>query len=314
MLKSLSIVALAAAAALPAYAQSSVTMYGRLNVTVEREKFGSGPSTWDENNNASRIGMKGSEDLGGGLKAGFQIEHGFSIDTGAQTQANFWARQSEVNLSGGFGMIRLGNFTSDAYYAVPDYISMHNHDTGTSADALWAYIGRNTNKVAYRTPNLSGFTLEVSGAAADAGEPNRTYDVAANYNIGKLALGGGYTKDGDAKQYSIRGLYDFGSFVIGGYYQRDTDGIVVGGGNRNVLRLSGMYVLGASEFHLNAGHAWKYENIPGSGATQFTLAYNYNLSKRTKVYTYYTKMRDTAGVTYFGGDYSSFAFGMRHNF
>ncbi len=315
MYKSLAIVALAAAAAAPAFAQSSVTMYGRFNVTIEREKF-NGVSSTDMNNNASRIGMKGVEDLGGGLKAGFQIEHGFNVDTGEASQGTqFWARQSEVNLSGGFGMIRLGNFTSEAYYATADYISTHNHDTGTSADALWAYIGRNIDKVAYRTPDIGGFTLEGAVTARDVvGALNRTFDVAANYNIGKLALGAGYTKDGDSKMGSIRGLYDFGPVVLGGYYQRDTDGIIIGGGSRNTFRISAMVPLGSSELHVNAGRAGSYSNISGSSANQWTLAYGYNFSKRTKAYAYFTKVSDSAGVTYAGGDFQSFAIGMRHNF
>jgi predicted porin len=316
MYKTLSIVALAAAAAAPAFAQSSVTMYGRLNITAEREKFGSGDAEWNINNNASRIGMKGVEDLGGGLKAGFQIEHGFNVDTGAVSNSgSFWNRQSEVNLSGGFGMVRLGNFFSEAYYATADYIGLHNHDTGTSSDALWAYIGRNVDKVAYRTPDIGGFTLEGAVTARDVAPGlNRTFDVAANYNIGKLSLGAGYTKDGDSKMGSIRGLYDFGVFVLGGYYQRDTDGIIIGGGSRNTFRLSGMFVAGASEFHLNGGYSGKYSNIPDSKANQWTLAYNYNFSKRTKAYAYFTKVDDDAGVTYAGGDYQSIAVGMRHNF
>jgi predicted porin len=316
MYKTLSIVALAAAAAAPAFAQSSVTMYGRLNITAEREKFGSGDAQWDMNNNASRIGMKGVEDLGGGLKAGFQIEHGFNVDTGEASQGNqFWARQSEVNLSGGFGMIRLGNFTSEAYYATADYISMHNHDTGTSSDALWAYIGRNIDKVAYRTPDIGGFTLEGAVTARDVvGTVNRTFDVAANYNIGKLSLGAGYTKDGDSKMGSIRSLYDFGAVVLGGYYQRDTDGIIIGGGSRNTFRVSVMVPVGASEFHVNAGLAGSYSNIDDSKANQFTFAYGYNFSKRTKAYAYFTKIDDDAGVTYAAGDYQSIAVGIRHNF
>jgi predicted porin len=316
MYKTLSIVALAAAAAAPAFAQSSVTMYGRLNITAEREKFGDADAQWDMNNNASRIGMKGVEDLGGGLKAGFQIEHGFNVDTGAVSNSDrFWSRQSEVNLSGGFGMVRLGNFTSEAYYATADYISMHNHDTGTSADALWAYIGRDYDKVAYRTPDIGGFTLEGAVTARDVvGAVNRTFDVAANYNIGKLALGAGYTKDGDSKMGSIRGLYDFGAVVLGAYYQRDTDGIIIGGGSRNTFRVSVMVPVGASEFHVNGGYAGKYSNIADSKANQWTLAYGYNFSKRTKAYAYFTKVDDDLGVTYAGGDFQSIAAGIRHNF
>src|SRR4051812_1346092 len=75
--------ALLCAVAAPAFAQSSVTIYGRLNESVENQKAGTGSSVWRLVNDSSRIGFKGTEDLGGGLKAGFQIEHGFSPDTGA---------------------------------------------------------------------------------------------------------------------------------------------------------------------------------------------------------------------------------------
>ena len=143
-----------------AFAQSTVTIYGRLNESIERQKVNNDANNWKMQNNSSRIGFKGVEDLGGGLKAGFVLEHGFNVENGQQSQSAFWARQTEVNLGGGFGMVRLGNFTSEAYYATADYVSMHNHDTGTSADRLYAYLGRDTSKVAYRTPSLGGATIE----------------------------------------------------------------------------------------------------------------------------------------------------------
>ena len=139
MQRSLIIAAALASVGSSAFAQSTVTVYGRLNVTIERQKIGNLNDTKMQNN-SSRWGLKGSEDLNGGMKAGFQIESGFSPATGAASSP-FWSRQSEVNLSGGFGMVRLGNFTSEAYYATADYVSMHNHDTGTSSDAFYAYLG-----------------------------------------------------------------------------------------------------------------------------------------------------------------------------
>ncbi len=138
-----------------------MTIYGRLNLTVERQKLTGSDNNWVMQNSASRWGMKGSEDLGGGLKAGFQLESGFNPANGTAAD-RFFGRQSEVNLGGGFGMVRLGNFTSEAYYATSDYIGMHNHETGTSSDAFYSYIGRNTGKVAYRTPNFGGATVEVA--------------------------------------------------------------------------------------------------------------------------------------------------------
>jgi predicted porin len=315
------VAALATLASGAAMAQSSVNIYGRLNLTLERQDS-NGVKTNVLNNNSSRIGFKGTEDLGGGLKAGFVLEHGFNADTGT-VSGSFWGRQSEVNLSGGFGTLRLGTFTSEAYFATSDYIGMHNHETGTSSDALYAYIGRNTNKVAYRTPEfVKGLTLEGAVALAEGGGRDRNYDLALNYGAGPLHVGLGYEKgDKDAKQFAVSALYEFGSFVVGGMVQRDTDGYGAGLGNRTNFRVSAAYMMGVSEFHLNVGKTGDYSKVANSDAMQFTLGYNYNLSKRTKVYGYYTKIDDNKAGIYAGAradgkeaSFSSLALGVRHNF
>jgi predicted porin len=311
MNKTLIVAAVSALAAGGALAQSSVTVYGRVNLTVEQTELADKKIVKVENN-ASRIGFKGTEDLGGGLKANFILEHGFNIDNGAASGA-FWGRQSEVNLAGGFGMVRLGNFTSEAYFATADYISMHNHDTGNSEDKLYAYLGRNGNKIAYRTPEfIKGLTAE---AAISLGEgapgQTRTYDGAINYAMGPLQLGFGMERNNGSEQYAVRGLYEFGAFVAGAYVQQHKDKTL---GDRTLWRLSGAFNMGASEFHVNFGQAGEFDKLADSDATQFTLGYNYNLSKRTKVYTYYTKVDDSKGVSGFGADFQSFAVGVRHNF
>jgi predicted porin len=290
MNRSLIIAAALASVGASAFAQSTVTLYGRLNLTVERQKVGNGPNNWVMQNSSSRFGLKGSEDLGGGMKAGCQ---------------------SEINLSGGFGMVRLGNFTSEAYYATSDYIGMHNHETGTSSDAFYAYVGRNTGKIAYRTPNFSGATVEIAITEAGA-NPDRSVDLAANYDAGPLHLGFGYEKNGDAKQFAGRVLYELGAFTLGGTVQRDTDGFGAGFGNRTNYRLSGMYTMGKTELHANFGAAGDYSNLAGTQkANQYTLGVNQNLSKRTKVYGFVTKVADK-GTIY--GDFQSLAVGVRHNF
>ena len=324
-----------------AMAQSSVTIYGRVNTTIESQKYSGSQSVTGMYNNASRIGFKGVEDLGGGLKAGFVLESGFGSDDGSGPMT--FKRQSEVNLSGNFGMVRLGNFFPESYYASADYVSMHNHDTGSSADALYidpVWLGTGTasqerngglgtgNKLAYRTPSFGGLTVDASvsfherstGTAAD----KYGYDLAANYAQGPLALGAGYSQksngQGSDKQGSLRGLYTFGQVTLGAYYQRNDETLL---GSRNNFRVSGMYVLGASEFHVNVGRANSWSKLDNSAATQWTLGYNYNLSKRTKVYTYYTKINNKANANYgyaasatnpTGQDFRSVAVGIRHNF
>jgi predicted porin len=327
---------LATVGATSVMAQSSVTLYGRVNTSVERQKDGD-VTTTGMLNNASRIGFKGVEDLGGGLKAGFVLESGFDSSNGAGTGwpglpsgtgINF-GRQSEVNLSGGFGMVRLGNFVPESYYATADFVSMHNHDTGSSSDALYYdpvwFGGLGTkNKVGYRSPSLGGLVIDAAvnlhEKAAGTNEKNG-FDLAANYNLGALALGAGYSYVNSNYQLGLRAAYTFGQFTVGGYYQRNKDDnqLVPGGaGTRNNFRLAGMYTMGASEFHVNLGHANKWSNVPDSAATQWTLGYNYNLSKRTKVYGFYTRVNNSAlsdvNVTKAGDNFSSFAVGVRHNF
>lgn len=305
-----------------AWAEPTVSLYGRMNASFESQKsLGDRISVLQ--NNASRFGIRGTEDLGGGLSVGLALEHGFNIDTGGQTQSNFWGRQSELHFAGAFGMLRLGNYTSEAYYATADYVSMHNHDTGTSADALYAYVTRDINKIAYRTPDLNGLTVEVAMSLKENAE-DHSYDLAANYAIGPLQLGAGYSRLGDQNQFAVRALYNLGNFTVGGYVQRDEDGLLnediaplfpVGLGKRTNVRLAGMYTLNASEFHLNVGRAGNYSKVDNSTAVQYTLAYGYNLSKRTKLYAFYTDRNiDGSGVDIYGPDFSSFAVGLRHNF
>ena len=260
------IAALALVGTSAALAQSSVTIYGRVNSTVERQKDGDVSKT-GLFNNASRWGIRGTEDLGGGLKAGFALESGFDSSTGAGTGwpglasvgngINF-GRQSEVNLAGGFGMVRLGNFVPESYYATADYVSMHNHDTGSSSDALYYdpvwFGGLGTkNKIGYRTPSFGGLTVDAAMLLHEraAGTNNKNgYDLAANYNMGPLHLGLGYSSVDSNYQVGLRALYTFGQFTVGGYYQRNDENVA---GSRNNFRLAGAYNVGASEFHVNVG-------------------------------------------------------------
>ena len=333
----IALAALAVMGATTAMAQSSVTLYGRINTTVERQKIGDQSNTVMQDNN-SRWGIRGTEDLGGGLKAGFILESGFKSDTGAGSATGggmTFGRQSELNLSGNFGMVRLGNFFPESYFASADYVSMHNHDTGPSSDALYQdpnWMGASaggqggkgglgtTNKVAYRTPSMSGFWAEGSVSlhekAADTANKNG-YDLAANYAAGPLHLGAAYSNWNSNWQASLRGLYSFGAVTLGAYYQRNDETFA---GSRNNFRLSAMYAMGASEFHANVGRANSWSNISNSSATQYTLGYNYNLSKRTKLYGYYTRVNNSTNAFYGlaaadkGKDFSSFALGVRHNF
>lgn len=323
---------LAGLGATSAMAQSSVTLYGRINTTLESQKevTSTGRQSVMENN-SSRWGLRGVEDLGGGLKASFLLESGFRSDTG--TDAGGFTRESWVGLEGGFGKVRLGNMgATAAYYASPDYISMHNHDTGTSSDAFYLYPGAVTNMVAYTSPSFGGFVIEAQGALSEGAAPEHTYVLAASYDAGPLHLAGGFVRSPvtlngtaytEADEYSFRGLYELGAFTLGAYAAINTGDEAGIDTERATARVSGMYTMGASEFHVNMGWAGKYKvngtSVAGSDATQLTLGYNYNLSKRTKLYGYYTTVKNKSTASYLtsagaGSDPSIFAVGVRHNF
>ncbi|MFY8116649.1 MAG: porin [Roseateles sp.] len=306
-MKKIALVAALAAISASAFAQSSVTLYGRINTTVESQKAGTADRKVVVANNSSRFGFKGTEDLGGGLKASFKLESGLNSDDG-RAASTFWGRDAYVELGGSFGAVRLGNFTPESYFATADYVSMHNHDTGSSSDALYGGPFRSSNKIGYFTPTYNGFSgsASVSAGEGQAGQ-DKLFDLAVNYVGGPLHLGAGYSKEDTRSQFAVRGLYELGAFTFGGYYQRADDGAQ----NRNVYRVSGMYTLGQSEFHVNYGATQGKGDFAAQGKTnQFTLGYNYNLSKRTKVYAYYTDVDAKLNSK----DFNSLAAGIRHNF
>lgn len=336
MKRTLILAAVAATATTSAFAQSSVTIYGRFNTTLERQKYDDGSTKKVMQNNASRIGFRGTEDLGGGLKANFVLEHGFNSATG-QAASRFWGREATVGLSGGFGAVRMGNLTaSEAYFATADYVSMHNHDTGTSSDAFYALgfniaTGKMSSGIAYTSPTVNGLRFDAQVAAAENYGARRIV-LASNYDAGALHLGAGFEQFNGLKSIAIRGLYELGALTLGGYYERDSGhsdnaalspAFLATDAKRNNFRLSAMYTIGASELHANVGRAGKVGSIDGSDAKQYTLGYNYNLSKRTKVYGFYTKVDESgaagtagrlAANSLYGGNFSSLAAGIRHNF
>lgn len=317
--------ALAAAFTGSAFAQSSVTLYGRINTTAEVQKTGTQDEKYVLQNNASRWGLRGTEDLGGGLSAFFQLETGFNSDTGASSAAGF-NRDAYVGLtSKTLGTIKMGRFVGELYYGTLDWVAFMNHDTGTSSpDNLWLANGvYNVNAVQYLSPSFGG--LVISGLIS-AGEGNpalpKTWEIAATYDQGPLHLGGGYTEQKDVtdttfnKSFSIAGAYTFGDLTLGANYERN-DLITVG--KRNHYYLSAQYNIGALELHAGYQFADEFTNVPDSDATQYAVGVNYNLSKRTKVYGFFTKVNNSSAASYVTGangvDFRSLAaFGIRHNF
>jgi predicted porin len=325
-----------------AFAQSSVTLYGRINTSIEHFDNGDETATGVKSS-ASRWGLRGTEDLGGGLSAYFQLEAGFGSDTGAGSGG--FSRDAFVGLkSASLGQIKLGKFTSALYYGTLDYIGVFNHDTGTtSEDNIW---GLNSvvfnNGIEYTSPKFGPF--EFIGTVV-AGEKTGadTYELAVNYDEGSLHVGAGYsmtkggTGDEDYSGLAIAASYAFGPLTLGVAYDHvDVDSDVYnsyfggsitvpgGVGKRDSFTGTAMYTVDNSEFHVSIGHAGKWDNVSDSSATQFTLGYNYNLSKRTKLYAFYFQIDNNSlvyGPTLDGNagpqaddSLSVFGVGIRHNF
>ena len=354
--------AVASACALPAAALAQVPswiqIYGRANVSYERittensSNTGTQPnqSNWNLVDNASRVGIRGNKDLGGGLTGLFQMESRVRLDEGF---GQLTSRDSYAGLAGGFGTVRLGRTIGPVYYATYDYISMHNHDTGTSSDALLAPTvsgnqGFMNNTVWYTSPKIGrNFTVDVAysllGVQRVVSDSQPHYlGVVGSYDQGPLHaaasyantkntvnLGGG-TADDD-KAYTIGGLYDFKTFVVGALIESAKTKVLTGGdASRNYVRVSGMMPVGKHEFHVNFGtvNHGIGSSASNDGAKQWTLGYNYNITKETKIYGFYTKVDNDSNGTYGAGnfstvnqvvavpglDISSIAIGVRHNF
>lgn len=227
MKKSLIALAVAGTFAAPAFAATSnVDVYGRMNISIE-DSNGTDvtPQVTDRQ---TFVGVKGSEDLGGGLKAVWQIEStisaGNSDGVGGATLAG---RNSFVGLSGGFGTVLAGRH--DTPYKLStgrldlfaDTIADYNGDGGALAStgkdgfvqlALAAHDHRSNNAVAYVSPDFSGFSFaaavvmtnrnNAAGTALDVldNDANKTFDatsLSANYVNGPLFLTAGYQKAED---------------------------------------------------------------------------------------------------------------------
>lgn len=367
MKRNLVIAAAATMATGAVLAQSSVTLYGRINETVEHVKIGSKKVT-ELRDNQSFLGFKGTEEIEGGLKVSFLLEAQFNPDDGrAGTSVNqggsFFGRESWVAItSQNLGRFRFGNMQfSSFYYSTADAVGQHNGDAGTSADAFFLYVGNVKNTVAYITPAIYGTTVEVQYGLGEKAATDNTGKSAANtrsvavmYDNGGFHAGGGYIKGpltqfgrlflggptnfndlngtnplNSSQSYGLRAMYEFTpNFNVAGYVNRDELDDGTNTAKRTSFRLSSKLSLGASDFHLDVGRANSFSGTSKTGAEQYTFAYNYNLSKRTKLYAYYTRVDNEKNIYYGpgfnssnqsagiqpGNNFSSFAVGIRHLF
>lgn len=314
-----SLIALAVLAASgAAMAQSSVTLFGIVDTNFSyidgigndnESKYGLGTS----GNATSRLGFRGVEDLGGGLKAGFWLEGEIFGDDGNASGFNF-KRRSTVSLAGGFGEVRLGrdqvpSYTKFISYDVFGQVgigqfmgwSNWNGNNQTTANNNNDANGiRSSNMISYYTPNFSGFTAGLGYGFDEKADTTNSkkgryvggyvaYDngplsVALSYDESSaLVLTSPAATGADRNRLTLGGSYDLNVVKLNAILQQTKDD-VPGGSERkvNAYMLGASAPVGAGEVKLQ--YALYDQKAIDSKAHQISLGYVHNLSKRTAVY------------------------------
>jgi predicted porin len=183
-----------------------LTLYGRMVLSVNHVTTGSS-DVIELRDNASRFGMRGVEDLGGGMAAVYGLEFGLNADSGAST--NPMLRNSYVGLRGGWGTVALGRLDSANPTGSPIYsqITALTHfapnDAGATATSTAMQNARNrtSNSLGYVSPTWSGFNVRAryylggAGTATEAEDAQKSLDLGLNYSLGKFKAGVGFSKD-----------------------------------------------------------------------------------------------------------------------
>jgi predicted porin len=333
-----------------AQAQSSVTVYGILDQSIGSFDTGAATANKGTANGTSllatqRLGFKGSEDLGGGLKANFVIEGGLT-NGGAQS----WARATYAELAGSFGSVKLG-WTDLGTTNIDDTMSQAGNlgammtradaEAATNATGTLDGLGNDHgNGIVYTTPNFNGITVELgykpshaiaAGAASSFAETTANESltgVRVDYVQGKLKLAAGQTKGksegastSDRKLTAYGASYDFGVASVGySFVEAEPNSTT----SHEYNLLSAKVPL-KNGFALHGVYQTAEANTANEEAKGYTLAVTKALSKRTTVYAAYSDldnkgasagygMRGTGAPGAVNQDPNAFAVGVLHTF
>jgi predicted porin len=225
-ISSLAAMTLCLGAAFPAQAQSALTIYGIIDAALVYSSNQNGASNVyirSGNLSASRLGFKGTEDLGDGLQALFQLEGGYEVDTGAQSSSGaVFNRQAFVGLAASrYGSLTAGRQYTP-YYLLVGPLGPTSALTGATGahpgdiDALDTTV-RSNNSVAYTTPVWSG--LQMSALYGFGEQPGRravgsTVSVALKYDYQQWALALGYQKLNNGDAVGVRSPNASSSFTV----------------------------------------------------------------------------------------------------
>jgi predicted porin len=358
MKKHLIAAAVAAAVAVPAFAQVSISGYYELGVgNTDYDTAGTDSVSSAGNGllGSNRFAITGSEDLGGGLKAGFRLESSLASATGAAGSTGagpdvLFNRGAEVNLSGAFGMIRVGKFdhqggeNTDIVASITGNIGLSNGATTNANNDGPEGVEMGSDRdgtIAYRTPTIMGgffevaytsddqITAAVSGNAADASGSTAATHTAQGaltsiYYQGAFSgvnVRAGYAKQDkkdsadthNASRAGVGVTYDFGVAQVGISYARLTTLT----NTKNTENIFGIKVPLAGGLDVRA--TYQDYDANGSAATsadfkQLDLALVKSLSKRTNVYAAYSDIDMGTGATGTSGDRAVAQVGITHSF
>lgn len=349
MKKSLLILGLACAAA-GSYAQSSVQVFGVADVGFASLSGNgvsrSGVSTGGAN--ISRLGFRGTEDLGGGMQAAYWLEAGMDVDTGQGKGGggglNF-NRRSTVSLLGSFGEVRLGRDDSATFLSTLIFDPFLTNGVGgtmgftmlgipAAANATGGAPIQLSNTVSYFLPsNIGGFYGQVQLAMGEqaSNAPNKNqgdyWGVRFGYRMGALNVAlatgklSGDTSTNDLTATNVAASYDMGVAKPSFLWASEERGTL----KITATQFGVTVPLGAGELRASYG---RYDTDNSNADwTKLALGYGYNLSKRTQVYGTYAQVSNADGAqrsigvqglaapgTTLGGTSSGFEVGLRHNF
>lgn len=322
-----------------AMAQSSVTLFGIVDAAVTRASGGGNGHVTGLSSGGiatSRLGFRGTEDLGGGLAASFWLEGALAVDNGNANGFNF-QRRSTVSLSGPFGEVRLGRDYTPMFWNITTFDPYGTRGVGQMLDINTAGTNpvRNSNSIGYFLPaTLGGFYGQVqyafgeqnstafndksgNSAGIRLGFANGPLNVAAAYGETKQLFSAGPiaavpatattafrpavpgTFGSDLKQANIGASYDLGVVKPAFYYGSSKLRANTTGAadtRLNTLMLAATAPLGAGE--LRASYARYDVKNSSNDANKFAIGYGYNLSKRTQIYTTLARLKNKGNATY----------------
>lgn len=328
------LIALAAVAATgAAFAQSSVTIDGFVTLGVENVDGLSvstgagtagntapagtvvktnGTSKLNAANGSTQIRFRGTEDLGGGLKANFVLAQRLAPESGLNDGSNngrpTFQGESTVGLSGGFGSVKLGRALTALQGPVNATDPWGTWTVGSTAYLTNGYstdknqpdgagLGR-TDGIFYTSPNFGGLTVGASvglksAAVANDNNVKNLVSLYASYGAGPLTVAGGYEQNRQKDDVTtVLAVYDFGAFKAGaGYGKVDLE---AGGGNKN-FNVMAAVPMGAVT--LKTGYAQsKADRAIDSKLTKLAVGAEYSMSKRTYLYTTVARTKVSTAV------------------